>query len=703
MNEVKDGVHAQSEVTGVVLLTAVVVILSVIVGGAILTNIDTQDEPVANLEATVDATNVTISHQGGTQLSTDEVTVYFRSGNTERHSLSTIEELQGNFDPGETVRHTHNATGVVTVFVVHEPSNTLLYDRDFDVPLPLQDTTAPIANLSITPTVPTVGEAVTLDASDSVASNDSIIGYAWDLDGDWNYEQSGNATITKQFTDPGNQTIRVRVADSKGGTNTTSQQVRINAPPVAAFTSNPRPAIVNKTVLFTASNSIDPDGSITSYDWDFNNDSNFEASGTTSTQTFDASGVYPVTLRVTDADNETNTTSTTITVTDEPLARFTYSPNAPGTGEGISFDASASNDPDGSILSYDWDFDGDGTVDGSGESVTHTYYAPYRYNVTLNVTDDSGASNVTTQTVLANSPPDANFTSNCEGSECGFDASTSTDDGTIANYTWTFDDGNTTTTNDPVLNHTYAQSGTYNVTLTGTDGFGATNATSQTISVDTEPPTIENATLQDGDGNAFVTNGDTVSISATVSDSFSGISTATADASSLDAGTVTLTDPDGDGIYNATISVGASPTEGSQSVTITAVDNASNTASAMTNTLTVDITPPSITNFSVVDESEFNFIVIYWEFIESFGVEWETTDDHLVQTTVYVNRSGTLQDTYPGQSGDETYENTRMYETSGREHTVTIVAVDEAGNEACRTVTDTADGSDPPDSAYKSC
>lgn len=130
--------RAQSEVIGIILLTAVVVILSVVVGGTILTNIDAQDEPVANLDVSVNASNVTISHQGGSQLPTTEVTVYFRSGNTERHSLGTFPEQQGDddgdFDPGERVTRVHNATKVITVFVVHDPSNTVLYDRALDVP-----------------------------------------------------------------------------------------------------------------------------------------------------------------------------------------------------------------------------------------------------------------------------------------------------------------------------------------------------------------------------------------------------------------------------------------------------------------------------------------------------------------------------------------------------------------------------------------
>ena len=135
---INHSIRGQSEVTGVVLMTAVVVILSVIVGGAILTNIDTQDEPVANLEVSVDASSVTVSHHGGTHFPSDEITVYFRSGNTEHHSLGTFQERQGdpdgNFAPGERVTRIHNATGVVTVFIVHDPSNTVLYDRAFDVP-----------------------------------------------------------------------------------------------------------------------------------------------------------------------------------------------------------------------------------------------------------------------------------------------------------------------------------------------------------------------------------------------------------------------------------------------------------------------------------------------------------------------------------------------------------------------------------------
>ncbi|MCG2827408.1 MAG: Ig-like domain-containing protein [Thermoplasmatales archaeon] len=56
----------------------------------------------------------------------------------------------------------------------------------------------------------------------------------------------------------------------------------------------------------------------------------------------------------------------------------------------VIFNASQSYDPDGYIIDYSWDF-GDGT-NASGEILIHTYMEDGAYNVTLNITDDDGAS-----------------------------------------------------------------------------------------------------------------------------------------------------------------------------------------------------------------------------------------------------------------------------------------------------------------------
>lgn len=68
-----------------------------------------------------------------------------------------------------------------------------------------------------------------------------------------------------------------------------------------------------------------------------------------------------------------------------PVASFTSS----CTGLTCTFDAGASYDPDGSVAQRAWDF-GDGATD-TGGSVTHTYPSAGPRTVTLNLTDNRGA------------------------------------------------------------------------------------------------------------------------------------------------------------------------------------------------------------------------------------------------------------------------------------------------------------------------
>ncbi len=81
-----------------------------------------------------------------------------------------------------------------------------------------------------------------------------------------------------------------------------------------------------------------------------------------------------------------------------PIAVFN---TIPDNGEApliISLDASESSDPDGQVVSYSWDF-GDGT-NTTGVNVSHTYLDAGTYTVTLTVTDNLGATAVTTKNIV---------------------------------------------------------------------------------------------------------------------------------------------------------------------------------------------------------------------------------------------------------------------------------------------------------------
>jgi len=77
-----------------------------------------------------------------------------------------------------------------------------------------------------------------------------------------------------------------------------------------------------------------------------------------------------------------------------PIASFTYSPMDPYVGESVSFDGSASYDPDGVIVGYLWSFGDGGTA--SGVTATHVYAAGGTYTVVLTVIDNEGLDSAAT-------------------------------------------------------------------------------------------------------------------------------------------------------------------------------------------------------------------------------------------------------------------------------------------------------------------
>jgi PKD repeat protein len=82
-----------------------------------------------------------------------------------------------------------------------------------------------------------------------------------------------------------------------------------------------------------------------------------------------------------------------------PVAAFTFAPATALTGQAVAFDGSGSSDSDGTVVSYAWSFG------ASGVKATNGFPTPGTFEVTLTVTDDSGATGSVTHAVPVSLPP----------------------------------------------------------------------------------------------------------------------------------------------------------------------------------------------------------------------------------------------------------------------------------------------------------
>jgi PKD repeat protein len=277
-----------------------------------------------------------------------------------------------------------------------------------------------------------------------------------------------------------------------------------NTPPEASFTASPNPAVAGATVTFNAGASKDPDGTIARYLWDLDGNGTYETDTGTSptvTRVYSSSGNRQIGLEVTDNKGATAKATRTLTIQNSPpTASFAAAPNPTTVGATVTFDASASKDPDGTIAKYEWDLDGNGTYEtstGTTPVITGSYGTAGEKTIGLRVTDNEGTAATATKTlVVQNTPPTASFAAAPDpaptGTSVTLDASGSKDpDGTVAKYEWDLD-GNgtyeTSTGTTPSATTSYATPGARTVGLRVTDNEGATATATRTVTAENRAP-----------------------------------------------------------------------------------------------------------------------------------------------------------------------------------------------------------------------
>lgn len=173
--------------------------------------------------------------------------------------------------------------------------------------------------------------------------------------------------------------------------------------------------------------------------------------------------------------NQTSTKSITVLWSKSniaPTAQYSFTPQSGRAPLNVSFDASQSKDPDGSIVFYSWNF-GDGTT-ANGKNVTHTFSSSGNYGITLTVLDNENTFTSVTKYLYVDIPsqiPVAQIAANPVTGEIplsvSFDASLSNDPdgGSLKEYHFDFGDGTQEITTLPYITHVYQGEGNYTAFL----------------------------------------------------------------------------------------------------------------------------------------------------------------------------------------------------------------------------------------------
>lgn len=331
------------------------------------------------------------------------------------------------------------------------------------------------------------------DGTNSKDDDGEVTQYIWDF-GDGN--KSDNPNPSHYYKEPGVYKVKLRVKDDTQTENRFAEDefvVVVNEKPSADAGPDLKGS-PGQQLIFDASFSFDPDGSIEKYSWEFSDGQKYDSKVVN--RNFDRPGIYTARLTVQDntlQEYAIDFDECVITINNQPAARAGADKLA-APGDPIIFDAFASFDPDGKIDKYLWRFS-DELEPANTQTVIRSFQQPGIYFAYLTVTDNSGTQNslaMDTVMIRINAQPISRAGENvttCDLS-ISLDGSKSADpDGNPLIYKWNFGDGIEVIGGAAII-HQYKKGGTYPVILTVDDGLGLKNSfhiSTLTVQIN-EPP-----------------------------------------------------------------------------------------------------------------------------------------------------------------------------------------------------------------------
>jgi PKD repeat protein len=330
-------------------------------------------------------------------------------------------------------------------------------------------------------------------AENSFSPLGAITSYVWDF-GDGSFPKRVKET-QYTFDTPGEYTVSLTVQNQNGDSAEATETIRVLSPekaPEAVITISPnqKQGYAPLTLKFSGLSSTDTNNDIVSYAWDFTGNSVFDVITPEYEHTFREAGVYPVSLKVTDATGVSTVVSIDIEVLDYDLTpRLDANPEAGEVPLTVSFDASKSFYRNGQIVSYEWDF-GDGSPKiHSGAVQNHRYMKVGEYTAKVIVHTDDGLSAHTvkkvfvrvksTQACFQASRNSFVLSSSPQENEVSFYSTCSL--GEITQWKWTFGEESISREKDP--SYIFREKGLHTVTLEVTDVNNAISEYSTVIEV----------------------------------------------------------------------------------------------------------------------------------------------------------------------------------------------------------------------------
>ena len=225
---------------------------------------------------------------------------------------------------GDSIPHTYSKVGLFPFrLFVEEEGRT----KDYLTTISVVEGQAPKANFQLSARVGVAPLTINFDASFS-SDDGSITSYDWDF-GDYSKPRLNafgkGATVSHTYSDPGEHYVQLFVTDNSGNIVEKSEHIDVfesipanNQSPTASFTFT----VNGNSVDFDASSSSDSDGDIKYYEWTFGDGTIKNADYDGATHSFEESGTYRVTLKVSDQYGATGTIEKMVTIASAGNFRF---------------------------------------------------------------------------------------------------------------------------------------------------------------------------------------------------------------------------------------------------------------------------------------------------------------------------------------------------------------------------------------------